>query len=146
MDATVLVWKDPAQAAQPLRAAPLPSDELEALWGALAGADAEQAYRAIWTLAGAAEQAVPLLASRLQPAPRKVGQPPDEKQSFDRPTAAPSGQPLRALRAVEVLEQAGTAEALRFLAVLAEGAAEGRTSEEARAALRRLDRRLDAAR
>jgi hypothetical protein len=45
---------------------------------------------------------------------------------------------LRALRAVEALELAGTAEARRLLAALAKGSAYDRQTREAEAALRRL--------
>jgi hypothetical protein len=54
---------------------------------------------------------------------------------------APSPEQARALRAVEVLEHVGTAEAKRVLEVLAAGAPEGRLTREARAALRRLKAR-----
>jgi RNA polymerase sigma factor (sigma-70 family) len=47
---------------------------------------------------------------------------------------------LRSLRAVEVLERAGTAEARRALEELARGSAEARLTREARASLRRLAR------
>ena len=48
---------------------------------------------------------------------------------------------LRQVRAVEVLEHAGTAEARELLEVLSRGAAEARATREARAALIRLERR-----
>jgi RNA polymerase sigma factor (sigma-70 family) len=51
---------------------------------------------------------------------------------------APSGERLGALRAVEVLERAGTLEAKALLRALAGGAPESRLTEEAQAALRRL--------
>jgi hypothetical protein len=47
---------------------------------------------------------------------------------------------LRTLRAVDVLEQIGTAEAREILRTLAGGAAEARLTQEARASLRRLER------
>jgi hypothetical protein len=49
--------------------------DLEALWTALAGEDACQAYQAIWTLAGTPEQAVPFLRQRLRPAVAAVRDP-----------------------------------------------------------------------
>jgi hypothetical protein len=48
-----------------------------------------------------------------------------------------SGEQLRALRGVEVLEQLGTAEARQHLAALAKGAPGSRLTDTARAALER---------
>lgn len=48
---------------------------------------------------------------------------------------------LRALRAIEVLENIGTAEAQRTLQRLAGGAAEAQQTREAKASLERLDQR-----
>jgi hypothetical protein len=53
----------------------------------------------------------------------------------------PAGDRLRELRAVEVLERIGTAEARRVLEALATGAAEARLTQEAKAALQRLGKR-----
>src|SRR5262249_40035526 len=47
----------------------LPAKDLDKLWDDLAGADARRAYRAVWGLALAPGQAVPLLRGRLRPAP-----------------------------------------------------------------------------
>ena len=55
--------------------------------------------------------------------------------------AAPSGEWLRALRAIELLEYFATPEARASLKDLAEGAPEGRLTQETKAALERLDRR-----
>jgi hypothetical protein len=55
--------------------------------------------------------------------------------------AAPSGEALRALRAIEVLEHIGTPEASRLLKALADGAPEARLTREAKAALQRLEKR-----
>jgi hypothetical protein len=52
---------------------------------------------------------------------------------------------LRAIRAVEVLERIGNAEARRMLETLAGGASEARLTREARTSLERLDRRPVAA-
>jgi RNA polymerase sigma factor (sigma-70 family) len=61
-------------------------------------------------------------------------------------TRVPGPDQLRALRAVTVLEQAGTAEAGRLLQVLATGVPEARLTHEAKASLKRLTRRADCAR
>jgi WD40 repeat protein len=53
----------------------------------------------------------------------------------------PGPRELRSMRAVEALEHAGTREARDLLRELARGARGGRVAQEARAALRRLDRR-----
>jgi WD40 repeat protein len=53
----------------------------------------------------------------------------------------PSGEELRALRAVEALEAMGTAEAKKELTALAGGAAGARLTQQAKAALQRLGRR-----
>ena len=52
-----------------------------------------------------------------------------------------SPEALRALRAIEVLENIGTAESRRALEALAQGAAESRRTREAKAALVRMTRR-----
>jgi RNA polymerase sigma factor (sigma-70 family) len=125
MDATVLVWKQP----KPVHARPaaaLPAHELDALWNDLASTDTGQAYRAIWSLAKAPGQAVPLLQARMQEAS------PDARQG--------RGEEWRTLRAVEVLEKSATAPARRLLTLLSEQPTP--TGKEARAALERLDRRL----
>jgi hypothetical protein len=49
---------------------------------------------------------------------------------------------LRSLRAIEVLERVGSAEARRVLASLARGAREARLTREAKAAVERLAKRL----
>ncbi|MBY0524211.1 MAG: WD40 repeat domain-containing protein [Gemmataceae bacterium] len=54
---------------------------------------------------------------------------------------APSGDWLRALRAIAVLEYSGTVEARQALAAIAQGAPEARITQEAKAALQRLTRR-----
>jgi hypothetical protein len=53
----------------------------------------------------------------------------------------PAGERLRSLRAVEVLEHAGTEQARRLLTRLVDGAPEARLTREAKVALQRLDQR-----
>jgi hypothetical protein len=54
----------------------------------------------------------------------------------------PSGDRLRGLRAVEVLENIGTQQARALLQKLATGAPEARLTLEARASLERIEKRL----
>jgi RNA polymerase sigma factor (sigma-70 family) len=56
----------------------------------------------------------------------------------------PSGEHLRDLRAVEVLEHIGTSEAQQILRELADGASEARLTQEARVCMQRLARRPSA--
>ncbi len=74
-DTTALVWDVFALIEDERRQAVDPSPQkVEALWNDLAGDDAAKAYQAIWALAAAPKQAVPLFAERLQPAPAVDGQ------------------------------------------------------------------------
>jgi hypothetical protein len=69
-DTTVLVWDVTGRLADGLRLRPAkPTDaELQALWADLAD-DAARADRAVWTLAAAPEQALPLLRRELRSPP-----------------------------------------------------------------------------
>lgn len=60
---------------------------------------------------------------------------------LERERWSPTGHRLRAWRALEVLERAGTSEAKRLLAALAGGAPEARLTREAQAVLERLGNR-----
>jgi hypothetical protein len=113
----------------------LTAKALAGLWADLAGEDAAKAYHAIQDLAAAPKAAVPYLAARLRPA--AAADPKREKE-------VPSGERLRLLRALEVLERAGDAAAREVLARLAKGAAEARLTQEARQSLERLKKRAPA--
>lgn len=177
-------WRDPCLQ-QPRR---LESKEIERLWADLALEDAVKGYQAIATLRVVAEQAVEMLAQRLQPIEpvngsqldRLVAQLDDDRSAvrdeaseklaalaeLARPVLkrALAGKPseeakrrierlmaqldgpitstrLRCLRAVEVLECIGSAEAQRVLQKLADGAPGAVETEDARAALKRLSRK-----
>jgi WD40 repeat protein len=68
-DTTVLIWDiAPGFLRLPGPAKALGQKELEQLWSDLASDDAAKAYRAIWTLAGVPDQAVPFARDRLKPA------------------------------------------------------------------------------
>jgi WD40 repeat protein len=187
-DGTLLVW-DAAAVRKELkpRLAKLSSAELDTLWGDLGGEDAAKAYRAVWALASAPEQAVPLLRERLpRTAPtvnadgvarlladldsdefpvrekatvelEKLGRGVETavRKALEKPASlevrlrlervldkmrAGGGSPdvLRAPRAMEVLEQAGTPEARKLLETLAHGPPEALLTHEAQAVLGRL--------
>jgi hypothetical protein len=77
LDGTGFVWDAGAISHDPsiTAAEPLSGSQLEQLWADLAVEDAVKSYDAIWALASAPAQAVPLLAQRVQPE-----EPADEKQ------------------------------------------------------------------
>lgn len=175
-------WRDPCLE-QPRRLGP---NEIDRLWADLAAEDAAPAYRAIATLRALPQQAVHMLAERLQPigsvtpaqlerlitdleddcfpvreqAYRRLealgeaarpalqralaGKPsPEVKRRVEMLLGQLEGPPspgqLRCLRAVEVLECVGTAEAQQVLQKLAGGAPGAVETEDARAALQRSD-------
>jgi WD40 repeat protein len=70
VDTTALIWEVSA-ATRAGRAAnrALGREELETLWGDLAGDDAAKAHRAVWTLATSPRQSVSFLRERLRPVP-----------------------------------------------------------------------------
>jgi hypothetical protein len=98
----------------------------------------EVRQRAVAGLEGLGELAVPHLRKLLARRPSLEVR--ERAQQLLRKLARPIlvGAPLREVRAVAVLEFAGTPEARRLLAALAKGAAEARLTREAKAALRRL--------
>lgn len=69
-DTTSLVWDLTGRRRGGRReTAVLPPDALDAAWKALAGDDAQEAYRAVWALAAAPDQTTPLLKERLRATP-----------------------------------------------------------------------------
>jgi RNA polymerase sigma factor (sigma-70 family) len=68
-DSTVLLWDVAALRGTPAGPAGLSGAELETLWGDLGSEDAARAYAARGALAGAPEQALPLLKETLRPVP-----------------------------------------------------------------------------
>lgn len=66
-DETVFLWDLTAQVRVGRRAAPLSPSVLERLWADLGGTNAIRAYRAVWLLASASDQAVDFLRRRLRP-------------------------------------------------------------------------------
>jgi WD40 repeat protein len=185
-DGTALVWDlEPLSAARPGR---ILIQERDRLWADLAGADAKQAYQAIWRLAGTPE-AARFLGRHLKPITREetarieqlvkdldheefarrdkanrelqrlgdraghvlreaLTRPLDleARRRIERLVARLSGlvvketELLRCLRAIAVLQRAGTPEAKALLKKLAEGAPGARQTRAAQAALTVLER------
>jgi RNA polymerase sigma factor (sigma-70 family) len=131
-DAMAMVWDlslpadGPAQTADP--STPM---GLEKLWADLAG-DAATAYRAIWRMSANGEQAVPFLAERLQP----IRLDDHDKDTSIGPIA--TGETLRRLRAIAILEKLNTPATRRVLERMATGLAGARETRDASAALRRM--------
>jgi WD40 repeat protein len=72
LDTTILIWDIAPGFRRGLNAAKtFGQKDLERLWSDLASDDAVKAYRAIWTLAGAPDEAVPFARDRLKPASDK---------------------------------------------------------------------------
>jgi WD40 repeat protein len=129
-DTTILLWDLQAVlAAAARKAKKAEPTKLDAPWADLAKADAAAAHSAVWAFIAEADRAVAFLNKHLQPA--------GEADNGD--LLVPAGEPLRRVRAVEVLERIGTPEARALLEKLSKGPV-SRTSREAGAALGRLDR------
>jgi RNA polymerase sigma factor (sigma-70 family) len=97
----------------------------------------------------AAEKELARVGELIEPALRRALEATDDREVQRRLTALLDNigrletrpEPLRALRAVEVLEHLGGTEARHLLGELAKGAAEARLTQEAKASLKRLARR-----
>jgi WD40 repeat protein len=127
---TALVW------ATGLPADPDAPDDLAALWPALAEADPVKARPAMAKLAGRSARAVEFIRARVPVVPRiKEG----DMARRDGPDSHPDE--LRTLRAIEVLEVIGSADARAALEALAAGEPSARATREAASALRRLPAR-----
>jgi WD40 repeat protein len=127
-------------------AAPVDAERVKQLLAALEDKRYAVRKQAEGELEKLAERAEPLLRQRL-----KANPPLEVRQRVERllkkltgPITSP--QAMRELRAVEVLEHLGTAEAQHVLKELARGAPEARLTQEVKAALERLARRRQAGR
>jgi WD40 repeat protein len=96
----------------------------------------EQAMRALERLGTVAEPALRKALATRQPSLEVRRRMERILEQLEGPVTAP--EQLRELRALEVLEQIGSAEARQLLAKLAQGTADVPLTQEARAALRRL--------
>jgi hypothetical protein len=185
-DSTILLWDLTGRMMDGrLQTAQWSREDLEQRWKDLASDQGPRAVQAIWDLAAAPGQAVPMLRQRVRAAESPDAERVErlirdlDSEAFEARTRATeelekvvdgaepllrktlaekpslevrrrvrqvlsklepsaSGERLRALRAVQVLEYAGTPEAKEYLRALAEGAAEARLTREAKAALERL--------
>jgi WD40 repeat protein len=91
-------------------------------------------------LARLGETAVPFIRKALESNPSPEARKRLEALLAKEPWRVPTGETLRSLRAIEVLEMIGTPEAKAVLQTLAKGAAEARVTSAAQAALERLRR------
>jgi WD40 repeat protein len=117
-----------------------PPDQLQPLLVALGSPQYRQRQAAMTELAALGERAGPALR-----AARKAARSIEERrriaQLLGAQGAVASGQVLRSLRAVEVLEQVGSSEARQVLDALAAGMPSARLTREAKGALQRLGKR-----
>ncbi len=130
-DAIAMVWDLALQGdGRAIPGDPSAPLDLEGLWAEL-GRDAAHAYRAIWRMSAAADQAVSFLADHLQPIR------PDDPDRDTSLGPIAKGETLRRLRAIAVLDKINTPAARRVLQRLATGLEGARETRDARAALRR---------
>jgi hypothetical protein len=121
-DSTILLWDATLRGGA--SGGLLGGAETETLWADLAGADAGRAYAAVWRFADDPQRAVQLFRGRLEAAPDAA-----EPQT---------GELLRGLRVVQVLERIGSPEARSVLEGLAGGTESARLTRAAKEALERM--------
>jgi RNA polymerase sigma factor (sigma-70 family) len=117
------------------------SERLARLIGDLDDDEFAVRERATGELGRLGEQAEPALRQALEKSPPAEGRRRMELLLGQLRRRPPSPDLLRALRAAEALEHAGTLEARRLLEALAKGAAGARLTQEAKASLERLSGR-----
>jgi hypothetical protein len=123
---------------------PLPAKEFEKLFSELNAEEFADRKAAAAKLRAAGEGAVGQLRDALKGDPSA-----EQRDAVGRLLGAwpaadwkpPTAERLRVVRAVAALELGGTADARKFLAELAAGAADGTTTREAKRALERGQRR-----
>ena len=129
-DATAIVWDiTPPRQSTPPPSVPL---DIEQRWNELADGSASTAYQAIWAMASDGSRVVPFLMMHLNPVA------PDDATSDTSLGPIASGETLRRLRAIAVLEKIGTRAARTLLARLTSGLEGARETRDAKATLRRL--------
>jgi hypothetical protein len=125
---------------QPVREKVAP-ERVERRLGDLDSDDFATRERAIRELGRHAELVAPRLRQALEAAPSPEARARLERMLAKAEKVEWEPGPLRALRAIEVLEQIGTPEARAVLRAMAQGEAAARLTEEANASLERLTRR-----
>lgn len=116
---------------------PADATRVERLMANLDSEDFETRTKATEELFSLVDGAAPALRKRLtEKPPLEVRQ--RIKQILDKLEPTADAEHLRTLRAIQVLEYAGTPEARQHLRALAKGVAEARLTREAKAALLRL--------
>jgi hypothetical protein len=187
-DGSILIWDVNKAVHKPAPTPKLGKQELESYWVDISGNDAAKAHLAIVLLTSSPNEAVPLLRSRLRPAPaadpakirqwiidqdsttlavRQTGAKELEKAGGQAVTPIhnaikanaslearlrlehilnemdiPAPTTLSAVRGITVLERIGSLEAQTVLESLAKGGPGARETEEAKASLQRLQRRV----
>jgi WD40 repeat protein len=145
--AILALWQSPTQAVLYLKSRLKPAEEIDPkqIWPLLADLDSDQ----FATRENAAKE-LAKLGEPIKPALRKAleGKPSEEvrkqvKELLDLPRAVPSGETLRTLRAIQVLERIGTKEACAVLKKLSIGAEGARETQETKEALARLSRKAE---
>ena len=151
--AHIAIWSlaaVPRQAVPLLRdrlrpATPVPADRLRKLLADLDSNEPQRREAASQQLAELAEQAEPALYEALN---AKLS--PEQRRRIEALRAGPSvvrsPEKLRAVRAIQVLEQCNVPEARQVLRTLAKGSPEAGLTQEANAALERLAKRTDLSR
>jgi hypothetical protein len=140
------LWAHPAEGVPLLaeRLKPVPAPDADRIWKLLSDLDARAfavRQQATAELEKIGDLAVPALRDALAKGAALESRQRMEQLLRKLTLRTPQGEVIRGLRAVEVLEHAGTAEARQLLRALAGGAEGARLTETARESLARLDRR-----
>ena len=121
------------------------ADRLRQLLSDLNSSQLNRQQAATKQLADLEEEAEPAMQDALKSNPS-----PEQRQCIEPLLAGPrvvrSPEKLRALRAIQVLEQCNLPEARQLLTTLAQGSAAAKLTQEANAALERLAKRTDSPR
>jgi WD40 repeat protein len=145
-DAMCMLAADPSQAVRFLKdhlppAAPADADKIAKLIAELDSDEFTVREKANEELDKISDAAAPLLRKALEADPSPEACKRLEKVLARAAGKAPSGEQLRSLRAVELLEMMATPEARQLLQKLAAGAPDARLTREAKAALERISHR-----